>query len=511
MSDVLMIPIPFFILLANLIIVLFLEGINKLKWLVGPITVISGFLAVVATILTIGLDVKYIFPIDGSIWEISSSNGLLRIDDFSRFFSLIFLLVFLFIAASSIDYMNYERNIGVYYSLLILSTLGMMFLSSANDLLVLFVCWELGSLPAYSMVAYQKSRKDTSESSLKFFLYGAMSSAFIFFGISLVFGITGSTSLTAVTLAFSDVSAYSPFHILALGFLIPGFGYKIAAVPFHAWAVDVYEGAPTVVTAFLAAGSKAMGFTAIILLILVGLRDIGNEWSIAFAILAVITMTLGNVVALVQTNIKRMLAYSSIAHAGYILIPIAAFTSSANSQVTQGFTLAVFAVSAASIHILMHALMKVVAFIAVVVVANTYNSEKIDDYAGLRKRHPGVAFALTIALLSLMGVPPLAGFFSKLLIFFSAIYADLLWLAIIGIINSAISIFYYIKVIKLMFFDDLTENIQNTISVDSVFPTRVPWVYNIVLLVGTILIILLGIFPSQVIDFAISAAQSILG
>jgi NADH-quinone oxidoreductase subunit N len=498
-----------------MIICLLLEAFNIARKFTPPITIIGGFLALYSVILSVNGDSVHLFGNPDDFLDINFPSGIMVIDDFYRFFAIIFLIVLVFVAISSSDYMKTDHNLGVYYSLLILATIGMMVLATANDLLLIFVAWELASLPVYSLAAYQKSRAETSESALKFFLIGAMSSAFILFGISLIYGITSSTgsstptSLETVVTSFTNLSNYSPLHVLALMFLFVGFGYKMAAVPFHAWAVDVYQGTPTAITTYLAAGSKAMGFAAIMRIVIVGLADFGEIWGIIFAVLAVLTMTLGNVVALVQTNIKRMLAYSSIAHAGYILIALAAAAFKPEA-VLPDFTVGTFSMAAAEFHILTHAVMKIVAFTVVIVVSFSVGSEEISDYAGLRKRHPWIVFAMTIALLSLLGVPPLAGFISKLFIFFSAIYADLIWLAIIGVLNSAISVYYYIRVIKLMILDPPAEELleSHTVSVESLKTYRIPMSYAMAIGIGVILIILIGVIPEAIFDFAVNAAKS---
>ncbi len=520
MSNIAIILLPFLILIGTMIICLLLEAFNIARKFTPPITIIGGFLALYSVILSVNGDTVHLFGNPDDFLDINFPSGIMVIDDFYRFFAIIFLIVLVFVAISSSDYMKTDHNLGVYYSLLILATIGMMVLAAANDLLLIFVAWELASLPVYSLAAYQKSRAETSESALKFFLIGAMSSAFILFGISLIYGITSSTgsstptSLETVVTSFTDLSLsnFSPLHVLALMFLFVGFGYKMAAVPFHAWAVDVYQGTPTAITTYLAAGSKAMGFAAIMRIVIEGLTDLGEIWGIIFAVLAVLTMTLGNVVALVQTNIKRMLAYSSIAHAGYILIALAAAANEPVASISGLIDISVgsFSIAAAEFHILTHAVMKIVAFTVVIVVSFSVGSEEINDYAGLRKRHPWIVFAMTIALLSLLGVPPLAGFISKLFIFFSAIYADLIWLAIIGVLNSAISVYYYIRVIKLMILDPPAEELleSHTVSVESLKTYRIPMSYAMAIGIGVILIILIGVIPEAIFDFAVNAATS---
>ncbi|UCG89559.1 MAG: NADH-quinone oxidoreductase subunit N [Candidatus Heimdallarchaeota archaeon] len=528
MSDFQTIFLPFLILFGTIIICIVLEALDLDYRIFAPVTIIGGLFSLYSVILGIDSGITYVFGNSTDLFGLSGITGLFVIDNFSRFFAIIFLIVLLFVSTSSIDYMNSERNVGIYYILLVFATIGMLLVAAANDLIALFVAWELGSLPVYALAAFQKTRPETSESALKLFLIGAMSSAFILFGISLVYGITCSmvptlsppyneyspTNLRVVVLAFSNVNSYTPLHLLALIFLVVGFGYKMAAVPFHAWAVDVYQGTPTTITTFLAAGSKALGFVAVFRIIVAGLTEIDTIWGYLFAFLAILTMTLGNVVALVQENIKRMLAYSSIAHAGYILIALAAVTSSPISSVIGNldFSVAEFSIAAAEMHILTHALMKIVAFTAVIVIAFSIHSEKIEDYAGLRKKHPWVTFGLTIALLSLLGIPPLGGFVSKVLLFFAAIYANLIWLAIIGIINSAISIFYYIRVIKLMIVDTPIEDRDDVtvIPVERVTPFSIPLSYQLSIFISVLLIIVIGILPAPFLELALSAARNIL-
>ncbi|MFX1284388.1 MAG: NADH-quinone oxidoreductase subunit N [Promethearchaeota archaeon] len=514
MSDPLVIFFPFLSLIGTIIICIVLEAFDMDHRIFAPVTIIGSLFSLYYIIIGIDTGIVYVFGNAANLFDISSTTGLFVIDNFSRFFAIIFLIVLLFVSTSSIDYMNSEKNVGIYYILLIFATIGMLLVAAANDLLILFVAWELGSLPVYALAAFQKSRPETGESALKLFLIGAMSSAFILFGISLVYGIVGSTSIDRVIMKFADTSDYSPFHLLALMFLLVGFGYKMAVVPFHAWAVDVYQGTPTTITTFLAAGSKALGFVAVFRIIVAGLTEIDVIWGYLFALLAILTMTLGNVVALVQENIKRMLAYSSIAHAGYILIALAAATSSPISSVIGNldFSVAEFSIAAAEMHILTHALMKIVAFTAVIVITFSIHSEKIEDYVGLRKKHPWLTFGLTIALLSLLGIPPLAGFVSKVLLFFAAIYANLVWLAIIGIINSAISIFYYIRVIKLMIIDTPLEDRDDVtvIPVERITPFSIPLSYQLSIGISVLLIIIIGILPGPFLEFALSAAGNLL-
>lgn len=512
MSDPITVFFPFLALLGTIILCLVIEAFDIDRRIVSPIAIIGTLVALATVVLGITQQEKtYIFGNPTDLLALSTSGGgIFVIDNFYRFFAITFLIVLLFVIASSIEYMNGERNLGIYYILLLFATLGMILVAAANDILAIFVAWELGSLPVYTLVAFQKAKAETSESALKMFLIGAMSSAFILFGISLLYGITSSTRIEDVVSTLANPGTYGPLHILAVMFLLVGFGYKMSAVPFHAWAPDVYQGAPTTVTTFLAAGSKAMGFAAVIRLIVAGLGNIDVIWGSLFAVLAVLTMTLGNVVALVQTNMKRMLAYSSIAHAGYIMIALAAVASVPNPTLvgSLNYTVSEFSIAAAEFHVLTHALMKIVAFTIVIVVAASIKSENINDYAGLRKKHPWLTFGLTISLLSLQGVPPLAGFVSKFLLFWAAIYADLAWLAIVGVINSGFSIFYYLRIIKLMIVDDAIEDSveTTTVSMDRLAPYQTPLSYQITIAASVFLVIIIGIIPAPFIDFALNAA-----
>ena len=248
MSNIFIILFPFLTLIGTLILCLLLEAFNIARKYTPLITIIGGFISLYSVIVSVNGGITHLFGDPTNLSNTAGTSGLIIIDDFFRFFAIVFLIVLVFVAISSSDYMKTDHNLGVYYSLLILATIGMMLIAAANDLLLIFVAWELGSLPVYSLAAYQKARAETSESALKFFLIGAMSSAFVLFGISLVYGITSAsgalnpTSLATVMDSFANTNNYTPLHLLALMFLFVGFGYKMAAVPFHAWAVDVYQG-----------------------------------------------------------------------------------------------------------------------------------------------------------------------------------------------------------------------------------------------------------------------------
>ncbi|MFX0116684.1 MAG: NADH-quinone oxidoreductase subunit N [Candidatus Hodarchaeota archaeon] len=371
------------------------------------------------------------------------TNALLAFDDLSRLFVLIFLLASFLVALVSYQELgsDIQSNPALFYALLLFSTTGMMLVASATDLISLLVAWELGGIPTYAMVAFAKRKKDCSESALKYFMVGAFSTAFIAYGISLLYGLEGTTNLYLLAERLADVSKIEPLEFLAIAFVMAGFGFKLGIVPFHAWIPDVYQASTTPMTTYLAAGAKKMGFAAVIRIFAVGLTALDAQWSMAFAVIAVATMTLGNVVALVQDDVKRMLAYSSIAHAGYIMIAFAVLTTDSPAENPE------LALIGVLFHIFAHTLMKIVAFVAVGYIAMKARAYEVNEYAGVGRHYPAVALAFSISLLSLMGIPPLGGFISKFVIFFAAIDAGMEWLAIIAILNSALSVYYYARVL----------------------------------------------------------------
>ncbi|NJD76677.1 MAG: NADH-quinone oxidoreductase subunit N [Candidatus Methanoperedens sp.] len=436
----------------------------------------------------------------GTKGEGSFFYNALVIDPLSQFFKLIFIVVSLLAVIASIKYFENNRNQDEYYALILLATVGMMVVASANDLVSLFVGFELASMSTYVLAGFEKKNPASLEAALKYFIIGSLSSALMLFGMSLVYGVTGSTNIPAI-IEFFKINPASGLDVIAMVFLVAGFGFKMALVPFHMWAPDTYEGSPSVVSALLAAGSKKMGFVAafrILVLALVALR--ADLW-VTFAILAVITMTYGNIVAISQRSIKRMLAYSSIAQAGYIAL---AFVVTTQMSIAGGILLA-----------LGHALMKGGAFIAVAVVGymvlsdnkNAKNIDNLENFAGLGKRAPITAFALFVFFLALAGIPPSAGFIGKFVLFYSitveAVRQASTWLLIvvvIAILNSALSIYYYARVIRYMYvLPPAGEKIKE--------PT--PYVIAIVLaVIGTIGV---GLYPQPFIDMAMNAAKVVLG
>ena len=401
-------------------------------------------------------------------------NEMFKVDSFSLFFNIIFLVSTILVALISMSYLDRgDRKQGPYYLLILLATLGMMLMAAGNELIIVFLGLELMSLSLYVLAGFFRDSPASSEAGMKYLLLGAFASAFFLYGIALIYGGAGTTSVPAIAEAITAENK-SPLLLAGMFLLVVGFGFKVAIVPFHQWAPDVYEGAPTTIAAFISAGPKAAGFAAFLRIFMEALPNLQVEWSGVLILLAMLTMTVGNVIAIAQTNIKRMLAYSSIAHAGYVLIGLAA----ANDD----------GISSVMLYLLIYCVMNIGAFGAVIL-AKTEDGESlmISDYAGLGIRKPLLAMFMTVMLLSLAGFPPTAGFVGKFYIFKSAVGAGHIWLVIIGAINTAISAFYYLRVVVTMYMREPEEELEFS-------------PYASTLVVGLILavvgILLIGILPS---------------
>ena len=401
-------------------------------------------------------------------------NDMFKVDNFSLFFNIIFLVSTILVALISMSYLSRDdRKQGPYYLLILLATLGMMLMAAGNELIIVFLGLELMSLSLYVLAGYFRDNPASSEAGMKYLLLGAFASAFFLYGIALIYGGAGTTNVPAIAEAITAPNK-SPLLLAGMFLLIVGFGFKVAIVPFHQWAPDVYEGAPTTIAAFISAGPKAAGFAAFLRIFMEALPSLQVEWSSVVIVLAMLTMTVGNVIAIAQTSIKRMLAYSSIAHAGYVLIGLAA----ANND----------GISSAMLYLLVYCVMNIGAFGAVIL-AKTDDGESlmISDYAGLGLRKPLLAMFMTIMLLSLAGFPPTAGFVGKFYVFKSAVQAGHIWLVIVGAINTAISAFYYLRVVVTMYMREPEEELNFT-------------AYPSTLVVGLVLaaigVLLIGILPS---------------
>ncbi len=437
---------------------------------------------------------------DGRVVE-AIAYGVYEVDHFTVVFQVVFAIVAGLVVLGSPSYMTQKRQ-GEYYGLLLLATLGMMVVAGSRDLITLFIGFELASFSTYALAGFFKNAPDSNEAALKYFIIGSLSSALTLFGTSLVYGLFGSVAFDAIAGETAEIftrvtrsgGSIPPLLVFAWGFLLAGFGFKIALVPFHNWAPDVYDGSPTTVSAFLAAGSKKMGFAALFKLFLVGLLAIKTNWLWVAAVVAVVTMTVGNVAALSQTNLKRMLAYSSIAHAGYMLIALPIATQ--------------YAIAGSVFQIFTHAFMKAGAFLVVAAFAAYGVGERIEDWKGAIRRSPVLAISMAVFLLSLAGIPPFAGFTSKFVLFSAAIDAGgwFVWLAIAGILNSAVSLFYYSKVVRVMFVEDEREPASRTPAPRAPAPVAI----TVAVVVAAVATIAIGLYPTPVIDFAMDAAKAIL-
>ncbi len=424
---------------------------------------------------------------------------MLAVDNFALFFKFLFLAAAGLIILASQDYVSkFERFQGEYYALVLVSAVGMMLLAAAADLITIYVALELSSISLYVLASFLKDQKST-EAGLKYLLLGAVASAVLLYGMALVFGFTGVTCLMYVADFVQGMPGAgllnNPALLLGIILLAAGFGFKIACFPFQMWVPDVYEGAPTPITAYLSVASKAAGFAVILRVFFVGLGSpdwLSLNWGMLFAILSAITMTVGNIVAIVQTNIKRMLGYSSIAQAGYLMVGLATVGMAAGNDALGQSGLLFFLMS--------YAVTNLGAFIAVIAISNKIDSDVIDDYTGMGKRAPLMALALSLCLISLIGLPPTAGLIAKIYIFSGAVQHGLLWLVIVAVINSCVSAFYYLRVVKVMWLGVPASE------------EKVPssWALRTALLLCCLFVLLLGVIPGGFVGIAEAAAR-ILG
>ena len=419
--------------------------------------------------------------------DVIQFSEMLRVDEYSLYFNIIFLVSTILVVLISVNYLGGgDRRQGEYYLMILLATLGMMLMASGNELIIIFLGLELMSLSLYVLAGYFRRDQASSEAGMKYLLLGAFASGFFLYGIALIYGGAGTTSVPEIAAALTTGDP-STLLIAGMFLLVVGFGFKVALVPFHQWAPDVYEGAPTAIAAFISAGPKAAGFAAFLRIFIPVLQNLqesnpalGEQWILVLTVLAVLTMTIGNVVAIAQRNIKRMLAYSSIAHAGYVLVALAAGNEDG--------------VSSAMLYLLVYCIMNIGAFGAVIL-ARTEDGESltISDYAGLGFRKPLLALFMMVMLLSLAGFPPTAGFVGKFYVFRSAVDAGQIWLVIIAAINTAISAFYYLRVVVTMYMREPDEELDFL---------SYPGVLLFALLLATIGVVLIGILPSYVLDAA---------
>jgi len=417
-------------------------------------------------------------------------HGLLVVDARTNFIKDMLLLLTIFTALISTSG-RFTEHVGEYFSLVLLGTIGLMFLVSAEDLLMIFISLELVSLSLYILTAFNKRNARSGEAALKYFLFGGMSAAFLLFGFSLLYGLSGSTNLPQIAAKLAG-RGLDPLLAVAIVMTVIGFGFKVAAVPFHLWAPDAYEGAPTPSAAFIASGSKVASFYILSKILVVGFAGAAGSaawhsgvpgWVPVLALVSALSMVLGNLTAIVQSSVKRLLAYSAVAHAGYMLLGVLA-----NTQYSQ---------SALLFYVITYALTVLGAFGVVAVVEEATGGDALANFAGLSRRAPGLSLCLLVFLLSLGGIPPLAGFIGKFFVFSAAVAADtghlgLLWLVILAIVMSAVSFYYYLQVLKQAYVLDAAEGAP---------AIKVQPIVMFALVVLAVLVILLGCAPGLLLSF----------
>ena len=418
--------------------------------------------------------------------RVEVANGLIAVDRFALFFKIVFLLSAAITVLMSTRYLEVEgAPAGEYFFLVLCATLGMMVMAGGIDLITIFIGLETMAISFYILAGFIKPSQRSNEAAVKYFLLGAFSLGILLYGMSIMYGLSGTTGLRGMAPILAGQER-DPRLVLAVILVVAGVGFKIAAVPFHMWAPDVYEGAPTPITAFLSVGSKAASFAMLVRIFLEGLPSSGEDWRLLFWVLAVITMTVGNLAALTQTNIKRMLAYSSIAHAGYLLIGIVAGS-------TRG-------IAAVLIYLFIYVFMQLGAFAVVVLLRRRdVVGDELKDFSGLAFRHPFAAFAMLLFMLSLGGIPPTAGFMGKFWLFGAAIDSGYVWLAVIGVINSAISLYYYIRLVVFMYLKKETMGSE---------PTASPSL-TLALGVAVVATLVLGIYPRLLFEVAEASARTL--
>ncbi|OQW34576.1 MAG: NADH-quinone oxidoreductase subunit L [Nitrospira sp. HN-bin3] len=427
--------------------------------------------------------------------QASIFSGLVVIDTYGAFWKLLLYFVTGLTILLSYSYLKEERlYVGEYYGFLLLSLCGMMVMVSAADLLTIYLGTELMSLCLYVMAGLKRKEPRSLEASAKYFVLGAFSSGILLYGISLLYGATGSTRLPAIASAVTTQGFTDPLLLFSTILLAVGFGFKLAVVPFHMWTPDVYQGAPTSVTAFMAVGSKAASFGAFLRVFVEGLGGVKTDWSAIFLLLCLATLVVGNIVALVQTSIKRMLAYSSIAHAGYALIGVVAAGRAEHSS----------GIASVLLYIALYTFMTFGAFAIVAMLRKgTIEGEEIEDFTGLAKRHPLPALLMLVFMVSLAGIPPTAGFIGKLYVFRSAVEAGMTWLAVIALLFAAISAYYYLRIVMVMYMRDPIEG------TDPVPRLVMSPTLSIVLACAIAGVVIFGIYPNPLVDLALQAVLTL--
>ncbi len=429
-----------------------------------------------------------------STWYMAQSPGpafskMVRVDSFSVFFHFLVIAIAAVVILTSFEYMAVQRiRAGEYYALILFGVVGMGLMSSAVELVLIFIALEISSISTYILAGFRRQEAASSESSLKYFLLGSFATAFFLYGVAMLFGATGSTNIDVISQTLQAAPAGVLVYV-AMALMFVGLGFKVAAAPFHIWTPDVYEGAPAPVVGFMSTAPKAAAF-AVLLRVVFAINAPGRFWLVWVA--AALSMTLGNVSALVQTNVKRLLAYSSIAHAGYLLVAFAMTTPEDSS----------LGISAAMFYAAAYAAMNVGAFAVVSHFANAGERYvTLEDYEGLGRTSPLLAATLTIFLLSLIGIPITGGFFAKFYVFSAALKANLIWLTLIGVVNSAIGAYYYLRIIVMMYMREARREVP---------VTPVPFGLGLALALSLAATLYLGIAPNRVLQYAQQSAQVLL-
>jgi NADH-quinone oxidoreductase subunit N len=444
-----------------------------------------GHLSIAALVAAIG----------GAVYAYTQAGpafgGMLMVDGFATFFRVLVLVVGILTILPSYRFLaRQDAETSEYHALLIFSIAGQCLMAAANDLIVVFIGLEISSIASYVLAGYFRDDKRSNEAALKYFLLGSFATAFFLYGVALIYGSTGSVNLTAVRAVILGQgpggAAPAPVFIgVAAALMFVGLGFKVSAAPFQMWAPDVYQGAPTPVTAFLSAGPKAAAFAVFLRIFMTALEPIGDRWELLVWGSALLSMTIGNFAALLQTNIKRMLAYSSIAHAGYVMVALAA-----RSQV---------GTAAAMFYLAAYALMNIGAFSVVSHLSGRGERyQNIEDFSGLGQKQPLTAAMLSIFLLSLIGVPLTGGFFGKFYIFKAALDSHLVWLTVLGLLNSAVAAYYYLRILVMMYMREPGEAVENA---EPLSPGL-----RAALILPALGTLLLGIFPTWVLEFAEKSA-----
>jgi NADH-quinone oxidoreductase subunit N len=425
-------------------------------------------------------------------------NGMFILDAFSIFFKVIFLLAAILTILISSRYLEIERtNHPEYYGLVLFAVVGMMFLASAGDFVTIFVALETMALAFYVLVGYLKHNRKSNEAALKYFLLGSFSTGIFLYGVSLLYGTTGTTNLGLIGFSRAEMalaSGQAPIFLLGVILVTVAFGFKIASVPFHMWAPDAYEGAPTPITAFLSTASKAAAFVVLARVFSISFLKFGGRWAILLAVLSAASMTWGNVAAILQDNIKRMLAYSSIAHAGYVLLGLLAIGTGGTVAARE------FGLQATILYLLVYTFVNIGAFALVVMLRRgQIAGDRVVEFSGLARRAPAAAFAMLVFMLSLAGIPATAGFIGKWYLFGAAIRSDWVWLAVVAVVNSAVSLYFYIRVVVVMYVKEPVDAERLVVS-----PGQ-----RVAIAACIAFTLLFGVYPQPIIRFAEKSVLSL--